>query len=158
MEAINALGTNALPTVARHLGKKDSALKLNFNQLARRFPGAHLRPVATAREWRWAMTKLFSNSGEESRRAAILALSRLSQDPDTAVRTAAVDCLSLCYFTSQDPEVRRALEAAQSDTDALIRSKARGYLYPPSMKEVAAPTESNPLFGTGNLLNSNMGP
>jgi HEAT repeat protein len=97
--AIEAMGTNALPTIIQFLGRKDSA------------------------DWRHKATIALLLSGSESQHASIPAIVRLSQTEDTGVRLTAVDALSQLMFS--EAAAIPALEIAQTDSDAHVRAVAQ---------------------------------
>lgn len=120
--AIEAMGTNALPTIIRFLERRDSTLKLRCLRVAQRIPFLHVR-FTTAAEWRQKANVALILSGAESQHASIPALVRLSRDTDAGVRQTAVDALSQFMFT--EPATLPALEAAQTDADAQVRVSAQ---------------------------------
>ena len=77
----------------------------------------------TAAKWRQRAKGAFILSGAGSQRASITALARLSRDADPGVRLTAVEILSQFVFT--EPSSLPAVEAAQSDTDARVRTAAQ---------------------------------
>ena len=96
--AIEAIGTNGLPTISRFLAKTDSSLKLRCLALLDRVPFLRLR-VTTAAEWRQKAKVALILSGAESQHASIPTLVSLSRHPNPAVRLTAVDALSEFIFT-----------------------------------------------------------
>jgi hypothetical protein len=118
--AIEAIGTNGLPTITRFLAKTD--LKLRCLALLDRVPFLRLR-VTTATEWRQKAKVALILSGAESQHASIPTLASLSRHSNPAVRLTAVDALSKFMFT--EPACLPPLEAAQSDVDVKVRATAQ---------------------------------
>jgi hypothetical protein len=120
--AIEAIGTNGLPTITRFLTKADSPLRLRCLALLDHVPFLRLH-FTTAAEWRQKAKVALILSGAESQRASIPALASLSRHANPAVRLTAVDALSQFMFT--EPACLPPLEAAQSDIDAQVRATAQ---------------------------------
>lgn len=141
--AIHAMGTNALPTVVRLFGRKNSSLKLRCNRLSQRFPAFHIH-FATEGEWRWAMW-LILDSNPQARGATVLALAQLARNPDADVRSAALELLCLSQAIYTEPDALRALQAAQFDSDLTVRHAAQMWMaaytnWSNIMHEVLVPT------------------
>jgi len=119
--AIEAIGTNGLPTIIQFLERRDSALKLRCIQIVECLPFLHLH-LTTATEWRQKAKVALILSGAESQHESIPALARLSRHPSRGVRLTAVDALSLFMFTG--PSCLPPLDAAQKDLDAKVRAVA----------------------------------
>lgn len=120
--AIQAIGTNGLPTILRLLESGDSGMKFRCLRLIGHVPFLNLR-FDTAAEKRQKGKLALILAGEEAQHSSIPALAHLSRAADAGVRLTAVDCLS--QFMFNEPEVLSALEAAQSDADAQVSTKAR---------------------------------
>ena len=120
--AIQAIGTNALPTISRLLESSDSTFKLRCLHLAERIPFLGLR-FQTAAEQRQQAKVALILAGSESQRMSVPTLARLSRAADAGVRITAVECLSQLLFTER--EVISSLEAAQGDPDPRVSTVAR---------------------------------
>ena len=120
--AIQAIGTNALPTILRLLESSDSTFKLRCLRLAERIPFLDLR-FQTAAERRQKAKVALILAGSESQHMSVPTLARLSRAADTGVRITAVECLSQLMFSER--EVISSLEAAQGDPDPRVSTLAR---------------------------------
>ncbi len=119
--AIEAIGTNALPVIVPLLDTRDSAIQFRLLRLVQRAPFFHLQYTTAAEIRQKAKTALLL-AGEESMRASIQDLIRLSRDKDPGVRLTAVELLST--FTWNETAPLPALEAAQADPDPRVRATA----------------------------------
>lgn len=119
--AIEAIGTNALPVIVPVLGTRNSALQSQFLWLVQRVPFLPLHLTTPADRRQKAKIALFL-AGEDSMRASISDLSRLSRDKDRGVRLTAVEVLAV--FPSNENAQLPALEAALLDPDAQVRAAA----------------------------------
>jgi HEAT repeat protein len=120
--AIQALSTNSLPIVIPWLGSRDTLLQSRFLPLVERVP--FLRFLFSGPSERRQKAKIaLVLAGEESMRASVPDLVRLSRDRDPGVRLAAVEALSAFPFNDTAP--LPALRAAQADPDSRVRSTAQ---------------------------------
>jgi hypothetical protein len=120
--AIEAIGTNGLASIIYSLGTRDSALQFQFLRLAQRIPFVHPHFTTPHVRRQKAKEALFL-CGEDSLRASISDLVRLSCDKDPGVRLTAVEALSAFPFNEITP--MPALRAAEQDPDSQVRAAAR---------------------------------
>jgi HEAT repeat protein len=90
-------------------------------RLGRNIPFLHL-PFTTPAERRQKGKMALVLAGEESMKASIPELVRLSHDTDAGVRLTAIEALS--GFASNETNNLPALEAAQADPDFRVRAAA----------------------------------
>ncbi len=120
--AIETIGTNGLRFILPRLGTRDSAWRFQVVAFIQRAPLLHIHFTAPSERRQRAKMALML-AGEESMRASISELARLSGDKDAGVRLTAVELLSA--FPINDTAPLAALKAAQADTDPRVRAAAR---------------------------------
>ena len=122
LRRIQSIGTNGLPFILPRLGIRDSAWQYQVLAFIQRASFLHIQfttPSERRQRAKWAL----GLAGEESMRASISDLARLSGDKDPGVRLTAVELLST--FPVNDTAPLGTLKAAQGDPDPRVRAAAQ---------------------------------
>jgi hypothetical protein len=120
--AIETIGTNGLQIILPRLGTRDSAWRFQVLTFIQRAPLLHIH-FTTPSELRQRAKMALMLAGEESMRASIPELVRLSGAKDPGVRLTAVELLSA--FPINDPAPLAALKGAEADADPRVRAAAQ---------------------------------